>query len=221
MTMSDKNDQYLNAWQSMHSGVDPRANYWVRGYLRVMFGLSRALNRLKVSPNTFTLTSGAVILASSLYYLGEQSILAIALIAVTGLLLDGIDGSLAILQNRASSFGAVLDSVNDRIQESFLYIAISWILFSAGYSLWIATALLLSLTATLLLEYARSRAHVIVKVTIWERPTRILVVSCFVVAASLFSNFAAEILYVMSALAMVLSAIGLYQQFQDAKRQLV
>lgn len=219
--MSDKNDQYLNAWQSMHSGVDPRANYWVRGYLRVMFALSRALNRLKVSPNTFTLTSGGVILSGSLYYLSEQSILAIALIAFLGLLLDGIDGSLAILQNRASSFGAVLDSVNDRIQECLLYIAISWILFSAGYSLWIATALLLSLTATLLLEYARSRARVEVRVTIWERPTRVLVVSCFVVAASIITDFTSEILYAMSALAMLLSAIGLYQQFQDAKRQLV
>lgn len=219
--MSDKNDQYLNAWQSMHSGVDPRANYWVRGYLRVMFALSRALNRLKVSPNTFTLTSGGVILSGSLYYLSEQSILAIALIAFLGLLLDGIDGSLAILQNRASSFGAVLDSVNDRIQECLLYIAISWILFSAGYSLWIATALLLSLTATLLLEYARSRARVEVRVTIWERPTRVLVVSCFVVAASIITDFTSEILYAMSALAMLLSAIGLYQQFQDAKLQLV
>lgn len=219
--MSDKNDQYLNAWQSMHSGVDPRANYWVRGYLRVMFALSRALNRLKVSPNTFTLTSGGVILSGSLYYLSEQSILAIALIAFLGLLLDGIDGSLAILQNRASSFGAVLDSVNDRIQECLLYIAISWILFSTGYSLWIATALLLSLTATLLLEYARSRARVEVRVTIWERPTRVLVVSCFVVAASIITDFTSEILYAMSALAMLLSAIGLYQQFQDAKLQLV
>ena len=219
--MSDNHEHYLTTWQSMHSGVDPRANYWVRGYLRVIFALSHALNRLKVSPNTFTLTSGGVILGSSLYYLQERSILAVALIAFIGLLLDGIDGSLAILQNRASSFGAVLDSVNDRIQECFLYIAISWILYSDGYSLWIATALLLSLTATLLLEYARSRAQVAVKVTIWERPTRILVISFFVVAASVISDFDAVLLYVMSALALLLSAIGLYQQFQDAKRQLL
>jgi len=103
----------------------------------------------------------------------------------------------------------------------FSIIAISWILYSDGYSLWIATALLLSLTATLLLEYARSRAQVTVKVTIWERPTRILVISFFVVAASMISDFDAVLLYVMSALAMLLSAIGLYQQFQDAKRQLL
>lgn len=219
--MSDKDENYLNAWQSMHAGVDPRANYWVWGYLKVILSLSRTLNTLKVSPNTFSLTSGMLIMGSSLYYLRERSILAIALIAFIGLLLDGIDGSLAILQNRASSFGAVLDSVNDRIQECFLYIAISWILFSEGYSLWIATALLLSLTATLLLEYARSRAQVTVKVTLWERPTRVLVVSFFVVAASILPNVAAELLYAMSALAMLLSAVGLYQQFQDAKRQLV
>lgn len=219
--MSDKDENYLNAWQSMHAGVDPRANYWVWGYLKVILSLSRTLNTLKVSPNTFTLTSGMLIMGSSLYYLRERSILAIALIAFIGLLLDGIDGSLAILQNRASSFGAVLDSVNDRIQECFLYIAISWILFSEGYSLWIATALLLSLTATLLLEYARSRAQVTVKVTLWERPTRVLVVSFIVVAASILPDVAAELLYAMSALAMLLSAVGLYQQFQDAKRQLV
>lgn len=156
-----------------------------------------------------------------MYFLNQQSILALALIGFLGLLLDGVDGALAILQDKSSKFGAILDSVNDRLQECVLYISISWILYSAGYSLWIATALLLSLTATLLLEYARARAQVQLKVTAWERPTRILVISFFVLAASLMSKFNAELLYIMSALTMLLSGVGLYQQFQSAKRQLL
>jgi CDP-diacylglycerol--glycerol-3-phosphate 3-phosphatidyltransferase len=219
--MEDEKQEYLQAWKSLHSGVDPGANVWVRGYLQVMLSISRLLSTLKVSPNTFTLVSGISIIASSGYFLASENLLAIAMLAFIGLLLDGVDGSLAILQGRASKFGAVLDSVNDRIQESILYISVSWILFSSGFSLWITTALLLSLTATLLLEYARTRAQVEVKVTIWERPTRVIVITFFVITASWFKAFDAELLYAMSALAMVLSGVGLYQQFQDAKRQLV
>jgi len=219
--MEHEKQEYLQAWKSLHSGVDPGANIWVRGYLQVMLSISRLLSTLKVSPNTFTLVSGISIIASSGYFLASENLLAIAMLAFIGLLLDGVDGSLAILKGRASKFGAVLDSVNDRIQESILYISVSWILFSSGFSLWITTALLLSLTATLLLEYARTRAQVEVKVTIWERPTRVIVITFFIIAASWFKAFDAELLYAMSALAMVLSGVGLYQQFQDAKRQLV
>jgi len=219
--MSDEKQQYLQSWQELHAGVNPTSNVWIRGYLSSIFYVSRLLNRLHITPNRFTLSSGIIFIVTSGYFLINKNLLALALVGFIGLLLDGIDGALAILQRRASKFGAVLDSVNDRIQESLLYIAMSWVLYDGGYSLWITTALLLSLTATLLLEYARSRASVKVKVTVWERPSRVLVITFFVVAAFLLPTVDSLLLYGMSVIMMILSATGLYQQFQDAKRQLL
>ncbi|MGA1248468.1 MAG: CDP-alcohol phosphatidyltransferase family protein [Candidatus Nanopelagicales bacterium] len=219
--MSAEKQEYLESWQELHSGVNPTSNVWIRGYLTCIFFVSRLLNRLRLTPNSFTLLSGITFIVSSGYFLINKNLLALALVGFIGLLLDGVDGALAILQRRASKFGAVLDSVNDRIQESFLYIGISWVLYDEGYSLWITTALLLSLTATLLLEYARSRAIVKVKVTVWERPTRVLVITLFVVSAFLLPTVDSLLLYGMSAIVMILSATGLYQQFQDAKSQLL
>ena len=219
--MSAEKQEYLQSWQELHSGVNPTSNVWIRGYLNCMFFVSRLLNRLRLTPNSFTLLSGIIFILSSGYFLVNKNLFALVLVGFIGLLLDGVDGALAILQRKASKFGAVLDSVNDRIQESFLYIGISWLLYSGGYSLWITTALLLSLTATLLLEYARSRAMVKVKVTVWERPTRVLVITFFVLAAFLLPSIDSLLLYGMSAIVMMLSATGLYQQFQDAKSQLL
>ncbi|MEN9922794.1 MAG: hypothetical protein RIS09_308 [Actinomycetota bacterium] len=219
--MSNEKRAYFVSWKELHSGANPESNIWIRGYLNVMFSISRALRLLRISPNGFTVISGAASIVGYTYFTRHDSLLGIVVVAFIGLLLDGVDGSLAILQNRASRFGAVLDSVNDRIQESLLLIALSWVLFTTGFSLWITTALLLSLLATLLLEYARSRAMTKVKITIWERPTRVLVVTAFVLAALLLEAFGAELLYVMSSITMALSWVGLYQQFQDSKRQLL
>lgn len=219
--MSNDKLAYLALWKELHSGANPESNIWIRGYLNVMFSISKSLRLLRISPNGFTVFSGAASIVGYLYFARHDSLLGIVVVAFIGLLLDGVDGSLAILQNRASRFGAVLDSVNDRIQESLLLIALSWVLFTTGFSLWITTALLLSLLATLLLEYARSRAMTKVKITIWERPTRVLVVTAFVLAALLLEAFDAELLYVMSSITMALSWVGLYQQFQDSKRQLL
>lgn len=219
--MSAEKQEYLQSWQELHSGVNPTSNVWIRGYLNCIFFVSRLLNQLRITPNSFTLLSGITFTVSLGYFFINKNLLGLALVGFIGLLLDGVDGALAILQRRASKFGAVLDSVNDRIQESLLYIGISWVLYGGGYSLWITTALLLSLTATLLLEYARSRAMVKIKVTIWERPTRVLVITFFVVAAFLLPAVDSLLLYGMSAIVMILSATGLYQQFQDAKNQLL
>ncbi len=50
---------------------------------------------------------------------------------------DGIDGSVAIFQNRESAWGAILDSVVDRISEAFWLYA----LYKMGVPIWLVISL--------------------------------------------------------------------------------
>ena len=79
----------------------------------------------------------------------SQSVLAIFFL-VFSLFCDGIDGSVAIFQQRESDWGATLDSVVDRISEAFWFYA----LYAIGVSAWIPITLW-SIAA--FQEYARAK----------------------------------------------------------------
>jgi len=98
-----------------------------------------------------------------------QSLWAIVLIVIS-LFFDGIDGSVAIFQNRTSHWGALLDSVVDRISES-LWLYALYIIGIPAYlciGLWLVASIQ---------EYMRARVSSLgVKdlglVTLTERPVR-------------------------------------------------
>lgn len=101
--------------------------------------------------------------------LTSQSLWAVALIVVS-LFFDGIDGSVAIFQNRTSHWGALLDSVADRISEALWLYA----LYAIGVPAYLCLALWLVASVQ---EYMRARVSSLgVKdlglVTFTERPVR-------------------------------------------------
>jgi CDP-diacylglycerol--glycerol-3-phosphate 3-phosphatidyltransferase len=69
---------------------------------------------------------------------------------VLSLYADGIDGSVAIYQNRSSSFGAILDSVADRISEALWF----YVAYRIGAPAWIVLATYVIASTQ---EYARAR----------------------------------------------------------------
>jgi CDP-diacylglycerol--glycerol-3-phosphate 3-phosphatidyltransferase len=69
---------------------------------------------------------------------------------VLSLYADGIDGSVAIYQNRSSSFGAILDSAADRISEALWF----YVAYRIGAPAWIV---LLTYVIASTQEYARAR----------------------------------------------------------------
>jgi len=101
--------------------------------------------------------------------LTSQSLWAVALIIVS-LFFDGIDGSVAIFQNRTSNWGALLDSVADRISEALWLYA----LYAIGVPVYLCIALWLVPSVQ---EYMRARVSSLgIKdlglVTFTERPVR-------------------------------------------------
>lgn len=159
----NKND-FLKEWSQLHGGA--RIAGVVKGWLNISFFVCRALFKLKVSPNALSVIS---LLFGASFVLTIDSNWAI-LFLVLSLAADGLDGTLAIISNRASKWGATLDAVMDRIVEGFW----AYGLFLLGAP---PEAVLIAWLAAFTQEYMRARAGglgvtEIGVVTVSERPIR-------------------------------------------------
>lgn len=150
---------------------------YLRGaYGKVLSPLARLLLRWGLSPTTVTVlgTGGVCLTALWLLPRGEH-LLAVMVLAVF-LLGDGLDGTMARISGRDSSFGAFLDATLDRLADAAIF---------AGIALWAADrndvllALALAcLSLGFLVSYARARAAAEgwdATVGLFERTDRIVV----------------------------------------------
>ena len=168
----------------------------VGGWLRVSHRIARVLSSARISPNSVTYF-GVALAAGTAFYSPRWWIVFLFLFS---LLCDGVDGSIAIVQNKVTKFGATLSSVAERISEAFWAVAfyrlgapLTWVV-----SLWLVAALQ---------EYARARLgsegirHIGV-VTPAERPVRAIIFFVAVLVAQFDStvNWLNEIAIAMTLL---------------------
>lgn len=167
-------DGYLDRWQRLHGGYDPRHSLWVRGWLRLVYRAAAPLARRGVAPDQLTLSvvwpSGFVLVTAAAG--GRWPLLGALLILLTGVV-DTLDGAVAGLTGRASRWGYLLDSLVDRLAD--LAIVGALVLLGAAQAWGVAVG-----AGILLQEYARARganagAGEVEVVTVSERPTRIIV----------------------------------------------
>jgi phosphatidylglycerophosphate synthase len=179
---------YLDGWAELHGGYDPRANPLVRGWLTGAYAVARPLASAHVPPDALTVagllvSAGAVALASA----GDGWwLLAAALVVVLSGLVDNLDGAVALLTGRTTRWGHVLDSVADRGSD-LLYVVALWVAGAPGAVCAAGGALMF------LQEYARARAAAgglreVGVVTVWERPTRVIVTAAFLASAAVLGD---------------------------------
>lgn len=157
-------DEFFGHWSALHGGADIKGI--VKIWLTISFSLGRGLSLLRMTPNGLTYFS-LVFGGFYLYFINSHWAIAFL---VLSLMADGLDGTLAIITNRVSRWGATLDSVVDRVVESIWAIG----LFHLGAP-W--QFVLVAWSAAFAQEYMRARAgglgvHEIGVVTISERPVR-------------------------------------------------
>lgn len=203
---------YLAGWSALHGGYAPRGV--VLGYLRVVHALARPF--LRLPPDAVT----ALGLAAALAVLwpaaagGRWALLA-ALAVLASALADGLDGAVAVLTGRASRWGAVLDSVADRVAD-LAYLGAFWLL--GADARWCVAAAI----GLFLLEYARARAAAsgladIAVVTVGERGVRIAVAVAFL----LCGGWLGPVWFDLGAAAIAgVSSAGLAQFLLVARRRL-
>ena len=159
-----KREDYFAKWSNLHGGA--AITGIVKGWLGISFALSKPIVRLRVSPNFLSLLG---VIAAIFTYVQAQRNFALGIL-ILSLLFDGLDGTVAILSGMASKRGAMVDSIADRIGETFWALAF----YKLGAPAWlVATAWLLAFTQ----EYCRARIaglgdYRIDVVTIAERPVR-------------------------------------------------
>jgi len=189
-------DEFFLAWSKLHG--DAKVSGIVKGWLSISFSVSKALAKMRVTPNALTILG---LVFGILLYMNSSAIWA-PLILVISLICDGVDGSLAIITRQSSKWGALLDSVVDRLTEVF------WVL--ALYSLGVDSKILISvfiLASTQ--EYLRARAggvglKQVGVVTVAERPVR----ASFIFIALVAFNLNLEILNQITFVWLILQAIS-------------
>ena len=167
------------------------------------------LRALRLTPDAVTLLGFAVCVASA-YLVGASWLLAGGIVFLAGSGLDLLDGALARLTGKVRPFGALLDSVFDRLGEAaiFLGLVIHGLRsdFSEDYQLFFITVMLLALIFSQGVSYLRARGEglgVFTRAGIMTRPERVLLLG-----AGLISN---QIVWFALAIAVV-SCVTLFQR---------
>jgi CDP-diacylglycerol--glycerol-3-phosphate 3-phosphatidyltransferase len=203
-------DEYLAEWAATHSFEPERVGPVLRAYLRLPYVLARPL--ASVSPDAVT-AAGLVVACLTLpaYAVGAAAVAGL-LVLVAGLL-DSVDGAVAALGGRGSTFGAVWDSTVDRLTDVVLLL---------GPALWVPYArwgLLAAGVGTFLLEYVRARCQACgwtdeQVVTPGERPTRVIVLA----VTGLLAAAAGRWLWLAGAWALAaLTAVSVVVLLRDAR----
>ena len=94
---------------------------------------ARFLRALKLTPNAVTLIGFGFTVAAA-YLVGSGWLLAGGIIFLLGSGLDLMDGALARLTGTVNPFGALLDSVFDRLGEAALFVGLAFYALRSGFS---------------------------------------------------------------------------------------
>ena len=141
---------------------------------------ARLFRALRLSPNAVTIIGFAVTVAAA-YLVGSGWLLAGGIVFLLGGGLDLMDGALARLTGTASPFGALMDSVFDRLGEASLFVGLAVYGvradFSQDYLMFFITVLLLALIFSQGVSYLRARGEglgIFTRAGLMTRPERVV-----------------------------------------------
>jgi phosphatidylglycerophosphate synthase len=157
-------NEFFALWSRIHG--DAKITGIVRTWLVISYKIAKLLSRLKFTPNKLTFLG---LVFGVLLFIYAQSPWA-PILLIFSLICDGVDGSLAIFTSTTTRWGAILDSIIDRITEFFWILAI----YKIGAD---ERLLLVVIVIASIQEYTRARAgglgmQQVGVVTFAERPVR-------------------------------------------------
>jgi CDP-diacylglycerol--glycerol-3-phosphate 3-phosphatidyltransferase len=124
--------------------------------------VARVAMRAGIGPNAITTTGLGISLGAAIAFAGGAVRWGGALV-LAGALFDLLDGRVARLGTRGTTFGALYDSVSDRLGEAAVCAGIAWFLLRGGASPGRAAVAVMivvaALSATLIASYVRARAE--------------------------------------------------------------
>ena len=172
-------EEFFSTWSDLHGKA--KISGIVKAWLSISYLIVKPISKVRITPNILTMFG---LFFGVILFLNANTAWASVLL-VLSLICDGIDGSLAILTKKSTKWGAILDSVVDRLTEIFWVLA----LYKIGADLKLLVLVLLTAS---LQEYVRARSaglgvSEVGIVTFAERPVRASFV--FIVFISLQFDF--------------------------------
>jgi phosphatidylglycerophosphate synthase len=172
-------EEFFSTWSDLHGNA--KISGIVKAWLSISYLIVKPISKVRITPNILTMFG---LFFGVILFLNANTSWASVLL-VLSLICDGIDGSLAILTKKSTKWGAILDSVVDRLTEIFWVLA----LYKIGADLKLLVLVLLTAS---LQEYVRARSaglgvSEVGIVTFAERPVRASFV--FIVFISLQFDF--------------------------------
>ncbi len=188
------------------------------GLARVLRPVARVLLRAGVSPNAVTVAGTVGVLVGALGF-ATRGHLIIALVIVTlSAFTDMLDGLMSRMRPRPGRFGALLDSVMDRVADGAVFGSVAYWLGTQHRPAGLAAALL-CLVLGQVIPYVKARAESLgrnASVGLAERTERLILIGVGGLLAGLGLTYALDVaLWVLAALSVV--TIG--QRMHAAYRQ--
>ncbi|MEU7690356.1 CDP-alcohol phosphatidyltransferase family protein [Microbispora hainanensis] len=189
---------------------------------RVMTPLGRALARWGISPDVITTIGTLGVVASALVFYPLGHLFAGTLVITFFVLADLLDGVLARMTGKGSTWGAFLDSTLDRLGDASIFSGlILYFVLKDEQEIVLAVVALFCLVAGALVSYAKARAEGLgmsANVGIAERGERLVVV---LVAAGLSGLGVPYVLAAGLWLLAAASAVTVVQRMVHVYRQAV
>lgn len=140
---------------------------------------ARWLGRHGITPNVITVIGTLGTIACSVIFLAWQGWFGTACYSLWALtMFDGMDGLVARVSGKGSTFGAVLDSTCDRFADAAVFGALAW-WFAKDGERWLLLGCLLCLALGFIVSYIRGRAEALgfdAKVGLAERTDRLIII---------------------------------------------
>ena len=126
---------------------------------RALTPIARLLVRLGISPDVVTVVGTLGTSVAALYFFPRGDFLAGTLVICLFVFSDTLDGTMARLQGRPSTWGAFLDSTLDRVADAAIFSGIALWFVGDGDDTVMVSVALAALVGGLMVSYARARAE--------------------------------------------------------------
>lgn len=181
--------------------------------------VARALARLGVSPNavTFAGLAGAGV---SAYLISEGIFWAGGVVMLLAGILDLFDGALARATGQDSDFGALLDSVIDRVSEIVVLLGLL-LFYTRSGSVEGNVLVYLAVGGSIMVSYLRARSEglgIDCKVGIMTRPERVAALGFGLIIGHWLPNVVLAVLGAIAALTILTTAQRLFHTWRSLKR---
>ena len=170
----------------------------------IVDGIARVLVKLGFSPSGLTVI-GVLIACVAAALIAQGMLAAGGIVMLIAGVFDMFDGAVARMTDRATKFGALFDSVMDRVSEAVVLLGLLWFYIEDSEQLG-AVLVYVSIVGSTLVSYVRARAEglgIECKGGLMQRPERVATLGIGIIVGQWWEPAVLIVLGVIAALTVV------------------